>query len=85
MITEITVKPGDYIYSIDKFKNVEKYKVKYVKVFSDSIKLYYDEKDILICSEIDITHKNVVNGKVYSWSEHLLHPLYNRLVSVLWL
>ena len=77
MLVQITVKPGDYIYSIDKFKNVEKYKVEYVKVFSDSIKLYYDEKDVLICSEIDITYKNRVNDKMYSWSEYLLEPLYN--------
>lgn len=79
MIVKITVKPGDYIYSIDKFKNVEKYKVEYVKVFSDSIKLYYDEKDVLICSEIDITCKNRVNDKIYSWSEYLLEPLYKRI------
>lgn len=79
MIIEVTVKPGDYIYSIDKSKNIKKYKVEYVKVYSDSIILYYDENDNLICSQLDITCKNIVNDKLFSWSEYLLEPLYKNV------
>ena len=79
MLVQIIVKPGDYIYSIDKYKNIKKYKVEYVKLYSDSIMLYYDENDNVICSQLDITCKNIVNDKLFSWSEYLLEPLYKNV------